>query len=253
MKNEHQAGIVTRQDIEKCLDEDEFALLDRMSQGAIILVDKPKGWTSFDIVNKIKKSFKIKKVGHAGTLDPMATGLLIICTAGKTKEISLFVDLDKTYTGIIKLGESTASYDADTEVTEKKPFSHITEYIVRDTVSSMTGTIDQVPPMYSAVKKNGKPLYKLARKGVEIDRESRKVTIYEFEVTDVAIPFVTFRIRCSKGTYIRSIAHDFGSVLKTGGHLTELRRTAIGSFSVNNAVSVDQVNELRDRLKRKYV
>jgi len=253
MKNEHRVDILTSRDIEKCFGQGESAMLESMLQGATILVDKPESWTSFDVVNKIKKSFKIKKVGHTGTLDPMATGLLIISTAEKTKEIKIFVDLDKTYTGKIKLGESTASYDADTNVIERKPYSHITQSMIQDAVSSMTGVIAQIPPMYSALKKHGKPLYKLARKGIEIDREPRSVTIYEFEIIDSVIPWVTFRIRCSKGTYIRSIAHDLGTLLKTGGHLTELRRTAIGSHSVKDAVTVDQLNELRNRLRGNYV
>lgn len=253
MKNENPVDIITRREMEKYFGGEESALLERMREGAIILVDKPEGWTSFDVVNKIKKTFTIKKVGHTGTLDPMATGLLIICTARKTKEITIFVGLDKTYTGKIKLGESTASYDADTEVIEKKPFSHITNSMIRDAVSSMIGVIDQIPPMYSALKKHGKPLYKLARKGVEIDREPRRVTIHEFEIINSLLPWVPFRIRCSKGTYIRSIAHDLGHLVKTGGHLTELRRTDIGPYSVNDAVTVDQLNELRNRLNRKYV
>lgn len=253
MTPEQRTIVLTRYDIEQCFETGELSFADTLNEGAVILVDKPKEWTSFDVVNKIKRTFGIKKVGHAGTLDPMATGLLIVCTAAKTKIIDTFIGLDKTYTGIIKLGESTASYDAETDVIERKPYDHVTEAQLRDATESFTGDIDQIPPMYSALKKNGKPLYKLARKGIEVRRESRRVTVHTFELTNVALPYVSFRISCSKGTYIRSVAHDMGVILGTGGHLQELRRTAIGSFAVDNAVTVDHLNELKDRLKRKHV
>ncbi len=253
MNTEHGVVVLQRSDIEKSFDDNEHALLSKLAAGAVILIDKPKGWTSFDVVNKIKKTFRIKKVGHAGTLDPMATGLLIICTGKKTKEINSFVGLDKRYTGSIKLGESTPSYDTETEVIERKPFDHVTESMIRDAAASVTGSIEQVPPMYSAIKKNGKPLYKLARKGIEVSRETRPVTIHEFDITTIDVPYVSFRIRCSKGTYIRTIAHDMGVKLNTGGHLTSLQRTGVGMFSVDDAVTIDHLNELKDRLKRKHV
>lgn len=253
MTSEIYTDVVRRSDIEKRSIEDETVLLELLNEGAIILIDKPQGWTSYDVVNKIKKTFRIKKVGHAGTLDPMATGLLIVCTARKTKEIGMFVGLDKTYTGNIKLGETTASYDAETEVIDRKPFRHITGSMLNDAVTSLTGVIDQLPPMYSAIKKNGKPLYKLARKGIEIKREPRRVMVHEFTVTGIDLPYVSFRIQCSKGTYIRAIANDIGGKLGAGGHLTELRRTAIGSYSVDDAVAIDQLKELGERLKRKHV
>ncbi len=232
---------------------DPGIISEKLSGGVVVLVDKPVGWTSFDVVNKIKKTFAIKKVGHAGTLDPMATGLLIVCTARKTKEIDSFVSLEKTYTGTIKLGETTASYDAETEVIDRKPIDTITPSMVIETTGYFTGEIEQLPPMYSAIKKNGKPLYKLARKGIEVKREPRRVSISEFSVTDINLPYVSFKITCSKGTYIRSIAHDFGQKLNTGGHLTDLRRIAIGPYTVDEAVTIELVNELKDRLKRKYV
>lgn len=252
MTGEISADIVGRSEIEKSFAEDEYVLLEKWNEGAIILIDKPQGWTSFDVVNKIKKTFRIKKVGHAGTLDPMATGLLIVCTAKKTKEIDSFVGLDKIYTGVVKLGETTPSYDAETDVIERKPFHHITESMLHDAVTSLTGVIDQTPPMFSAIKKNGKPLYKLARKGIEIERKPRSVIIHEFTITSIDLPYVSFRIRCSKGTYIRAIAYDLGDKLGAGGHLTELRRTAIGALSVDDAATIDQLNELIDRLKRKF-
>ncbi len=232
---------------------DPGIISEKLSGGVVVLVDKPVGWTSFDVVNKIKKTFAIKKVGHAGTLDPMATGLLIVCTARKTKEIDSFVSLEKTYTGTIKLGETTASYDAETEVIDRKPIDTITPSMVIETTGYFIGEIEQLPPMYSAIKKNGKPLYKLARKGIEVKREPRRVSISEFSVTDINLPYVSFKITCSKGTYIRSIAHDFGQKLNTGGHLTDLRRIAIGPYTVDEAVTIELVNELKDRLKRKYV
>ncbi len=251
MTSESNTDIVGRTEIENSFGANESVLLENWNKGAVILIDKPYGWTSYDVVNKIKKTFRIKKVGHAGTLDPMATGLLIVCTAKKTKEIDSYVALDKTYTGTIKFGETTPSYDAETEVIERKPFHHITESMLHEAVTSLTGNVEQIPPMYSAVKKNGKPLYKLARKGVEIERKPRSVFIHEFNVTNIDLPYVSFRIQCSKGTYIRTIAYDLGSKLGAGGHLTELRRTAIGALTIDNAATIDQLNEFKDHLMRK--
>jgi tRNA pseudouridine55 synthase len=252
MKPEYHGDILTRADVDKYLTKNTFSFVERLREGAVILVDKPKGWTSFDVVNKIKKLFGIRKVGHAGTLDPLATGLLIVCTGTMTKEITRFITLDKSYKGCIKLGETTASYDADTDIIERKPFVQATEQKIRAAAELLTGSIEQIPPMYSAIKKNGKPLYKLARKGIEVERESRTVTVHEFEITRINLPFVSFRIRCSKGTYIRSIAHDIGRMLETGGHLIELRRTASGTLPVEDAVPIDHLDELKDRLKGKH-
>lgn len=253
MNIENSARVLKRSDLEKSTDAHDFILRNELTGGAVLLIDKPKDWTSFDVANKIRRTFRVKKVGHAGTLDPMATGLLIICTGIKTKEIDSFVGMDKTYTGRIKIGESTPSYDAETEVSERKPFEHVTELMIRDAAASMTGSIEQVPPMYSAIKKNGTPLYKLARRGIEIARKPRPVTIYDFDITEIDLPYVSFRIRCSKGTYIRAIAHDMGMKLDTGGHLTSLRRVGVGMFSVDDAVTIDQLNELKNRLIRKHM
>jgi tRNA pseudouridine55 synthase len=219
---------------------------ERLAGGAVILVDKPEGWTSFDVVNKIRRTFGIRKVGHAGTLDPMATGLLIVCTAGRTKDVDVFVGLEKTYLGTLKLGETTPSFDADTEVTERRPTDRVTIADIEAAAAKCTGTLEQMPPMYSAVKQNGKRLYKLARKGVTVERKSRTVTVFELAVTDISMPFVSFRIRCSKGTYVRAIADEIGRTLGTGAHLTGLRRTAIGRYTVDTALTIDDVKRIAD-------
>jgi tRNA pseudouridine55 synthase len=225
----------------------EQALRVRLTEGAVLLLDKPREWTSFDVVNKIKKLFGIRKVGHAGTLDPLATGLLIICTARMTKRIEAFVGLDKTYTGTMKLGEVTPSYDSHTEVSERLPYAQITADRIGETFESFLGDIEQIPPMYSAIKQKGRPLYKLARKGIEVARQPRPVTIHEIVATHIDLPFVSFRVRCSKGTYIRSLAHDIGRVIGTGAHITELRRTAIGSYVVDDACTLDELAVIKDR------
>ncbi len=213
--------------------------------GSVILIDKEKGKTSFDAVYKVRKFSKVKKAGHAGTLDPEATGLLIVCTGSKTKEISKYQDLVKTYTGVIKLGYVTKSFDTETEEEFFGDWQNITISQIEETRKQFLGKIKQYPPMYSAVKHKGKALYKYARKGVEIERKERDIEIYEFN-TEVNLPYVSFEIKCSKGTYIRVLASDFGSKLGCGGYLTELRRTAIGDFSVDEAFTL---NELYDLLK----
>jgi tRNA pseudouridine55 synthase len=207
--------------------------------GEVLLIDKPKGWTSFKAVRKIRNAVKIKKVGHAGTLDPMATGLLIICTGKKTKEISSYQELPKIYEGIITLGKSSPSMDTETEVTEEKSVSNITEGMILAEKEKFTGRIKQIPPMYSALKVGGKTLYKLAREGKEVKREPRLIEIYEFTILRVAIPNIWFRIKCSRGTYIRSIADDMGKSLGCGGILSELRRTAIGDYKAEEAFLPD--------------
>lgn len=209
--------------------------------GEALLIDKPKGWTSFKAVRKIRSAINVKKVGHAGTLDPMATGLLIVCTGKKTKEISIYQDLPKVYEGIITLGKSSPSMDTETEVTEERPFSHITEEMILREKELFTGRIMQTPPMYSALKVDGKPLYKLARKGKEVKREPREVEIYEFTVLKIELPDIRFRIKCSRGTYIRSIANDLGNSLGCGGILSELRRTSIGEYSVEDALLPEEL------------
>ncbi len=210
--------------------------------GQVLLIDKPLGWSSFQAVNKLKwairKKFQLKKIkiGHAGTLDPLATGLLIICAGKFTKRIPEFQGLAKEYTGTITLGASTPSYDLETEVDKTYPMAHITEALIRKTTEQFLGNIHQAPPIFSALKKDGKRLYEYARAGEEIEIKKRAVRILEFEITAVALPAIDFRIVCSKGTYIRSIAHDFGLALGSGGHLSALRRTKIGDYNVDIAL-----------------
>lgn len=210
--------------------------------GQVLLIDKPLGWSSFQAVNKLKwairKKFQLKKIkiGHAGTLDPLATGLLIICAGKFTKRIPEFQGLAKEYTGTITLGASTPSYDLETEVDKTYPTAHITEALIRKTTEQFLGDIQQAPPIFSALKKDGKRLYEYARAGEEIEIKKRAVRILEFEITAVALPAIDFRIVCSKGTYIRSIAHDFGLALGSGGHLSALRRTKIGDYNVDIAL-----------------
>jgi tRNA pseudouridine55 synthase len=217
--------------------------------GTVLLVNKPLTWTSFDVVNKIrhrlKKRLGIKKikVGHAGTLDPLATGLLIICTGKFTKRINEFQGMEKEYTGTIKLGASTPSYDAETEPDHIFPIDHINTEKMEAVRTSLTGDIEQLPPMFSAIKVDGQPLYKRARKGIMIEVKPRPVSIYQFDLTQIKMPEVDFLIKCSKGTYIRSIAHDFGKELDSGGHLTKLCRTKIGEFSIEKAWDLEELIE----------
>ena len=221
--------------------------------GKILLIDKPLHWTSFQAVNKIrwhiKQKFIIKKikVGHAGTLDPLATGLLIICCGKETKNINTYQGQIKEYTGTITLGATTPSYDLETEIDKTYPTKHISEALIKETTQQFLGEIDQKPPIFSAIKKDGKRLYELARKGETTEIQSRKVTISEFEISKIDGLNLEFRVVCSKGTYIRSLANDFGQVLQSGAHLTALRRTKIGEFSVKNALSVDDfIQSLED-------
>lgn len=209
--------------------------------GRVLLIDKPVQWTSFDVVNKLRYKLRIKKIGHAGTLDPLATGLLIICTGRMTKRIEEFMGLEKEYTGKFVLGQSTASHDLETEVTEEKDISALTHAQIREATRALTGSISQLPPMHSAIKVGGKRAYQFARKGHEIELKHRDVEVREFEITSIALPDVTFRIVCSKGTYIRSIARDFGNALGVGAYLTDLRRTRIGNFRIEDAISIEEV------------
>lgn len=209
--------------------------------GATILVDKPQDWTSFDVVNKIRgslrKKYQVKKikVGHSGTLDPMATGLLVICTGPHTRRLAELTDYDKDYEGTLKLGASTPSYDAETPVDSTWPTDHITPEALEATRKLFLGAIEQVPPVFSAIKVDGQPLYKKARKGEKVEIAPRPVTIFDFQLTGTQIPEIDFFVTCSKGTYIRSLAHDFGQALNSGAHLTRLRRTRIGPFHLENA------------------
>jgi tRNA pseudouridine55 synthase len=212
--------------------------------GSVILVDKPLTWSSFQAVNKLKYLLKRKfdlpkkfKIGHAGTLDPLATGLLIICTGKYTKKITEIQVQAKEYMGTIVLGATTPSYDLETEVNAHYPTEHLTEELIFETTKKFIGEIDQKPPVFSAIKKDGKRLYEHARAGEEVEIKARKTTVYAFEITRLELPEVDFKITCSKGTYIRSIAYDFGLALQSGGHLSALRRTKIGDYSVLNAVT----------------
>jgi tRNA pseudouridine55 synthase len=210
--------------------------------GQVLLIDKPLEWTSFQVVNKIRwhirQKFNLKKikVGHAGTLDPLASGLLIICTGNFTKKIDEYQGQIKEYTGEITLGATTPSYDMETEVNETFKTEHITEAIVHKIVQQFIGEIDQKPPMFSALKKDGVRLYDMAREGKSIEIPSRKITISEFEITKIELPKVEFRVVCSKGTYIRSLAFDYGKALNSGAYLSKLRRTKIGEFNVENGL-----------------
>ena len=213
-------------------------------KGELILIDKDINWTSFDVVSKIrnfiKKKFNLKKikVGHAGTLDPLATGLLIICYGKMTKEIDGIIGLDKSYSGKMIIGSSTPSYDLETKPNVFYQTDHINEKLIYDKADEFTGEIMQKPPIFSAVKKNGVRSYKLARKGEQVNLQERKITIRDFKITEINFPELSFEVNCSKGTYIRSLINDFGKALKSGAHLTELRRTKIGEFSVNDSLKI---------------
>ena len=206
-------------------------------QGQVILIDKPLRWTSFDIIQKLRKILRIRKIGHAGTLDPLATGLLIICTGKFTKSINEYMAQEKEYTGTITLGATTPTYDLESEPMNFKPVEHISADAIEETTKKFTGEILQIPPAHSAIKIGGTRVYELARQGKEVKLEPRKVTIKVFEITKIEIPVVHFRVVCSTGTYIRSLAFDFGEALGCGGHLSSLRRTKIGAFSVDDAMT----------------
>ena len=214
--------------------------------GVVLFIDKPMNWTSFQVVNKIRwmlnKKLGIKKikVGHAGTLDPLATGLLILCTGKMTKQIEEYQSKPKTYTGTFRLGGTTPSYDLETAVDKIFPTDHINAEMIRKTAVQFTGKIEQFPPMYSAVKQAGKRLYELARQGKTTELKAREVEIMKFDITQIHGLDIDFEVCCSKGTYIRSLIHDFGKALDSGAHLTALRRTAIGSFSVDEAMTIEE-------------
>ena len=218
--------------------------------GQVLLIDKPLKWSSFQAVNKLKyllinkvglpKKFKI---GHAGTLDPLATGLLLICTGKFTKRIAELQGQAKEYTGTFYIGATTPSYDLETEIDQTFPTDHIDQALIHETVKQFLGEIDQKPPIFSAIKKDGVRLYEHARAGESIEIESRKTTIHEFEITRIALPEIDFRVVCSKGTYIRSLAYDFGKAMNSGSHLTVLRRTKIGDYDVKNAIDITLFEE----------
>lgn len=220
--------------------------IEQYQEGQVLLIDKPLNWTSFQAVNKIKYALinhvglpKKFKIGHAGTLDPLATGLLLICTGKFTKRIAEFQSQAKEYTGTFFIGATTPSYDLETEIDFAFPTIHINNDLIYETVKQFLGEIDQIPPIFSAIKKDGVRLYEHARVGEIVEIASRKTTIYEFEITRIELPEIDFRIKCSKGTYIRSIAFDFGKAMNSGSHLIALRRTKIGDFDVENGVGVE--------------
>jgi len=223
--------------------------------GELLLVDKPIDWTSFDVVNKIRRLISRTigvrlKVGHAGTLDPKATGLLLICTGGMTKQINRFMELDKEYTGTFFLGATTPSFDTETEPEPHSSIMHPESEIIHATAKKFTGPILQVPPLFSAKKIEGKRAYTLARKNLDIDLPPVPVTIHTFEITRFEYPEVDFRVNCSKGTYIRSLARDFGEALGTGAYLSSLRRTRIGNYEATDAISISQFESLLQTMKK---
>jgi len=224
--------------------------LDEFLNGQVFLLNKPIGWSSFDIVKKMKylirKKYFIKKIkiGHAGTLDPLATGLLIICTGKFTKKISEIQNLEKTYTGTIQLGGSTPSYDLETEVFKNYKTNHITEKLITQKAKDFVGLIKQKPPIYSALKKGGERLYEKARRGENVTIDSRLVFVREFKIVSIENLKVHFKIICSKGTYIRSIAHDLGKALQSGGYLSKLCRTSIGEYTVTNSIDIKKFEDL---------
>ncbi len=211
--------------------------------GQLLLIDKPLGWTSFQVVNKlrwaIRNTYKLKKikVGHAGTLDPLATGLLLICTGKFTKKINEYQALFKEYTGTFTLGATTPSFDLETEINKHYPIEHITKALILKTTEQFLGDITQTPPLYSAIKQDGKRLYDIARSGETVAVKSRTVHIYEFEITGIHLPHIDFRVRCSKGTYIRTLADDFGKALQSGAYLSKLRRTQIGDLQITDSIA----------------
>jgi tRNA pseudouridine55 synthase len=215
------------------------------AEGACLLVDKPLDWTSFDVVSKIKFALKSQfgkiKIGHAGTLDPKATGLLIICTGKWTKRIDEYQNADKVYTGTLMLGATTECYDSEREINATFPTDHITESMIHECAQSFIGAQEQFPPAHSAIKIDGKTAYNLARKGKEVVLKSRPITIYDFKITGINMPYVDFEVKCTKGTYIRSLAHDFGQKLNSGAYLTALRRTQSGDIKVEDAWKLEEL------------
>jgi tRNA pseudouridine55 synthase len=219
-----------------------------IAEGEVLLVCKPKGWTSFDVVNRIRILFHVAKVGHAGTLDPMATGLLIVCTGKKTKEIEQYVGLEKEYEAQMILGARTPSFDAETTIIERRTTEDITEQMVRKTLEEFAGYQTQLPPMWSAAKVGGKRLYKYARKGQEVERRPREVFVKSIVPSAISIPEVRFTIVCSKGTYVRTLVDDIGKRLGCGAYLNALERTRLGEFLLADAVTIEEL--LQHRIKK---
>jgi len=220
--------------------------VDYSGEGEVLLIDKSLNWTSFDVVKKIRALFDVRKVGHAGTLDPQATGLLIVCTGKRTKNIAQFVGLEKEYTGTCELGVRTPSFDMETAVHESRDFSAVTVQQIKNVAESLLGKQFQLPPMYSAVKYGGKPLYQYARSGKTVERASREIDVKKFEILNVHMPYINFCIVCSKGTYIRSLVDELGIRLSCGATMTALRRIRIGEYTVEHAKTIDQLMEWRN-------
>ena len=219
-------------------------------EGKVLLIDKPLKWTSFDMVKKVRWMTKIMKVGHAGTLDPLATGLLIICTGKYTKQINDYMGMTKEYTGNLVLGATTASYDLEQEPENFKSIEAITELAIQEATKQFIGTILQMPPQHSAIKKDGKRLYESARQGIEVKVDPRQITIQEFEIIKINLPNIEFRVLCSTGTYIRSLVHDFGQALGVGAYMSGLRRTKIGTFNVEDAMQWEDLEQaIKDLLE----
>jgi len=216
--------------------------------GTMLLVNKPLEWTSFDVVNKLRYILHTRKIGHAGTLDPLATGLLILCTGKMTKRIEEFQGMEKEYTGTLTLGQTTPSYDLETERSAPVDITKITEAQVRAAASRFVGTIEQVPPAHSSIKVDGKRAYTHARKGHTVELKARTVAIHQFEIIACRFPHVDFRVACSKGTYIRSLAHDLGQSLGVGAHLSALCRTRIGNFTLDQAETIDEIRKRYEAL-----
>jgi len=210
------------------------------AEGQVLLINKPLEWTSFDVVRKIRNRIKIKKVGHAGTLDPLATGLLIICTGKFTKKINEYMAQEKEYTGEFTIGATTATYDLESEPQNFRSIDNLSEQKIKDATKEFIGEIQQIPPAHSAIKVDGKRVYELARKGKEVKLEPRKILIQEFEITKIELPIISFRVVCSTGTFIRSLANDFGDALGCGAYLSSLCRTRIGEFSNEDAMTMEQ-------------
>lgn len=222
----------------------EQGINNKFSDGQVLLINKPLEWTSFDVVRKLRAQMKIKKVGHAGTLDPLATGMLILCTGKFTKRINEYMAQEKEYTGTITLGSTTPTYDLESEPENFKEYASITPEQIKDVTRQFTGEIMQVPPIHSAIKKDGKRVYELARRGEHVELEARKITIKEFEITSIEMPKVDFRVVCSTGTYIRSLANDVGAALGCGGHLSKLCRTRIGAFTLDQSMTVEEAQAM---------
>lgn len=216
--------------------------------GEILLVNKPLSWTSFDVVKKVRNILRIKKIGHAGTLDPLAEGLLILCTGKFTKKIEEIQAQEKEYTGHFTVGQTTPSFDLETEVDTENDYSYLTEEQIRKTAQTFEGFVEQVPPLYSAVKVNGERAYTVARRGETAEIKAKSIQIKSFEITGIALPLVSFKVVCSKGTYIRSLARDFGVVLGCGAHLSKLVRTRIGTYHLEKALSVDDILAIRKQM-----